>query len=341
MHRRVLFILFFTFSVSFGSKGQDFHFSQFYSSPLNLNPALAGVSEKTRLGINYRKQWPGLNYDFTAYSAFIDHFSFDLNSGFGLVINSFNEQHLNLNTSEVGGFYSYRVTLSENTQLRLGNQTSFVTKRGELSYLLFGDQIDPISGTTRIFSDDYLAQIEPYNYLDISFGLLLNGENYWLGISGHHLNRPKIWHESLSGADFIPAKIAIHGGLEFDFPSFSNFQGDKNNYLVVMGSFKKQSNFNQIDINLQAIYNTFNFGVGYRGMPNTAGIPTIHTLIFISGFTLESGVILGYSYDWELSRFVKSTLGSHEFSLRYQFYAGNPKNRNKKRTVLKCFDYIF
>jgi hypothetical protein len=29
-------------------RGQDFHFSQFYSGPLNLNPALTGSSELSR-----------------------------------------------------------------------------------------------------------------------------------------------------------------------------------------------------------------------------------------------------------------------------------------------------
>jgi len=43
-------------------KSQDFHFSQFFAGPLNLNPALTGSSELTRVGINYRKQWPGLDF---------------------------------------------------------------------------------------------------------------------------------------------------------------------------------------------------------------------------------------------------------------------------------------
>jgi len=37
---------------------QDIHFSQFYSSPLNLNPALTGVMNcNVRLSGNYRNQW--------------------------------------------------------------------------------------------------------------------------------------------------------------------------------------------------------------------------------------------------------------------------------------------
>src|SRR5258706_4356874 len=39
-------------------RGQDIHFSQFYMSPLTLNPALTGVQNcNTRVVGNYRNQW--------------------------------------------------------------------------------------------------------------------------------------------------------------------------------------------------------------------------------------------------------------------------------------------
>ena len=39
-------------------KAQDIHFSQFYLSPLNLNPAMTGVMNcNVRLVANYRNQW--------------------------------------------------------------------------------------------------------------------------------------------------------------------------------------------------------------------------------------------------------------------------------------------
>ena len=58
---------------------QDTQYSQFYAAPLYLNPALTGASELTRVGVNYRNQWPGLDYSFNSYSAYIDHYIFDYN----------------------------------------------------------------------------------------------------------------------------------------------------------------------------------------------------------------------------------------------------------------------
>ena len=44
--------------MAIASFAQDIHFSQFYSSPLNLNPAMTGVMNCTdRFTLNYRNQW--------------------------------------------------------------------------------------------------------------------------------------------------------------------------------------------------------------------------------------------------------------------------------------------
>ena len=42
------------------SNAQDIQFSQYYAAPLYLNPALAGINQIGRAGINYRNQWFGI-----------------------------------------------------------------------------------------------------------------------------------------------------------------------------------------------------------------------------------------------------------------------------------------
>ena len=66
------------FVIGLSAMAQDFHYSQFYAAPLYLNPALTGSTELSRIGFNYRKQWPGLEHDFNSYSAYFEHYSFDL-----------------------------------------------------------------------------------------------------------------------------------------------------------------------------------------------------------------------------------------------------------------------
>ena len=62
-------LLFFGFS----AKAQDPHFSQFFASPLTLNPALTGKFDGTlRVAGNYRNQWPAFNNVYTTYTLSVD-----------------------------------------------------------------------------------------------------------------------------------------------------------------------------------------------------------------------------------------------------------------------------
>ena len=60
---------------AFGLNAQDIHFSQFYTSPLNLNPAMTGlINAGQRVTVNYRNQWAGAvgSAAFNTYSASYD-----------------------------------------------------------------------------------------------------------------------------------------------------------------------------------------------------------------------------------------------------------------------------
>jgi hypothetical protein len=54
-------------------KAQDPHFSQFFSSPLTLNPAFTGKFDGSwRLAANHRDQWPSIPKAYVTSSASID-----------------------------------------------------------------------------------------------------------------------------------------------------------------------------------------------------------------------------------------------------------------------------
>src|SRR5215216_7300557 len=55
------------------SKAQDPNFSQFFASPLTLNPALTGKFDGVfRVAGNYRNQWPTINNAFTTATVSLD-----------------------------------------------------------------------------------------------------------------------------------------------------------------------------------------------------------------------------------------------------------------------------
>src|SRR5579863_8951550 len=84
-----------------GAKAQDIHFSQYYASPLSLNPALTGnVNGVFRASFNYRNQWfniPTLN-SIAPYQTYQASFDMPLlrdrlgNDGFGVGAMFYNDK---------------------------------------------------------------------------------------------------------------------------------------------------------------------------------------------------------------------------------------------------------
>ena len=81
--------------------GQDMQFSQFYAAPIHLNPAFTGSTEWTRVGVNYRNQWPGLDRSFNAFSAYFDHFIDHKNSGIGVIANGVRDSFSQVQNMEI------------------------------------------------------------------------------------------------------------------------------------------------------------------------------------------------------------------------------------------------
>src|SRR3979409_1341584 len=72
MKRIVLLICGMTL-LKMSSVAQDPHFSQFFSSPLTLNPALTGKFDgNLRVAFNYRDQWPAISKAFITSTVSVD-----------------------------------------------------------------------------------------------------------------------------------------------------------------------------------------------------------------------------------------------------------------------------
>jgi type IX secretion system PorP/SprF family membrane protein len=319
---------------------QDFHYTQFYAAPLYLNPAMAGSTELSRVGVNYRKQWPGLAHDFNAFSAYFDHYSYDLNSAFGIAVNSFQESNMNINTSDISIFYAYNLKLAESLNFRFGTQLGFFRRSAALDNLLFGDQIDLFSKSINPASIDNIPNFEPSSYLDFSFGTLMNGENFWVGASAHHINRPNLSFFPDNEFGFINIKWSLHGAYTIPLGSSDYFGSIYDNQVTFMVNYKNQGPFRQFDIGSQIFYRNVVSGLGYRGIPGVRNMPNMDSIIFLLGLVVDSGLMIGYSYDFMISRIGSQAKGAHEISLRYQFLMGDPRKRDQRRKILKCFDYL-
>ena len=321
-------------------RAQDFQFSQFYAAPLYLNPALTGISQETRMGSVYRNQWPGLDYKFTAFTAYVDHYSFDQKSGVGLSVSSFSEEFLKINTTEISGYYAYNLQFSDRVNFQVGTQISYIQKRGTLENLLFGDQIDVFNQTTLPSSADAVGGLEPFSYFSVGLGGVLTWDNLWVGVSGHHLNKPSLAFFMRDGESQHWPKFSFQAGYTIPLEEPEFWEEGSGKFVHFMANYKRQGPFQFLDAGVQVLLNQLVLGAGLRGMPIQSDLPKRDSIIGLFGLNLSNGLAVGYSYDYPISDVGSQTLGSHELSLSYQFFYGTPKSRGQRSRVLSCFSYL-
>ncbi len=224
--------------VCMNAYAQDPHFSQFFSSPLTLNPAYTGKFDGTfRVAGNYRNQWPTINNAFTTATASVDFAmlqnripEFDT---WGVGIMGLNDQSGNktLTNNFISLSTAYHKALDENGYhtLTVGFQGTYANKRLNVLKLTFEDmlQADGFTGTTREDFADNNNNVA-LNYFDVNAGLLYSGStngynNFYLGASSYHINRPK---ESFKGGNYIlNQRLTIHGGGYVPIGRITTFHG--------------------------------------------------------------------------------------------------------------------
>jgi type IX secretion system PorP/SprF family membrane protein len=212
--------------ISFAGKTQDPHFSQFFSSPLTLNPALTGKFDGTvRVAGNYRNQWPAFNNVYTTSTLSVD---FDILKkhlpdfdtwGVGILALTDKAGGGILTNNYLGLSTSYHKALDEDgfQQIGLGFQGTYGQKRLNSSALYYEDMLTPF-GFTGVTRETFNGGDININYLDLNAGLLYSGSttgnnNFYVGASMYHINRPK---ESFEGANWnIAPRTTVSAGGYF------------------------------------------------------------------------------------------------------------------------------
>ena len=228
---------------------QDPAFSQFFASPLTLNPALTGkFNGIIRVAGNYRNQWPNINNAFVTSTISADGTIFrnrlpetDL-WGLGLMIMSDKTANGILTSNYVSLSTSYHKSLDENGyhQLGIGFQGTYANKRLDGTKLNFEDELDQQGGWTIPSAETIDGHQVNLGYFDMNAGILYNGttdgaDNFYLGASMYHINEPK---ESFTGnAHYtLHPRLTVHGGGSFPLSSANG-----TNYIHFSGLYSTQA----------------------------------------------------------------------------------------------------
>ena len=299
------------------AQAQDPVFSQFYAAPLQLNPAFAGTTIAPRLTFNHRNQYPNWPNAYITYAAAFEQEIEALNSGFGIQIMTDAAGDGIYKVNQVSGIYSYKVKLGRETNVRIGLEAGLSQARVDWDQLIFGDQLDEISGPTDGSGNPFLSEENrpaslSSTVFDASAGLLFYNRNVYGGLSLKHINRPDesflLINENLFAGR--PLRMTIHGGAEFELGP-RNKRGNAA-FISPNAMFVKQGDTGQVVLGSY-------IGVGriFGGAWFRHNFTLADAAVF--SFGVREGVFrIGYSYDMTVSALADAPGGSgntHEISL--------------------------
>ncbi len=317
------------------ARAQDPNFSQFFASPLTLNPAFTGKFDGVfRIAGNYRNQWPTIANAFVTKTVSAD-FGILKNRlpeidqmGVGILAVTDRAGDGVLVTNYAGLSVAYHKGLDEDGfhQIGAGFQGVFINKRLDILKVKFEDQLTPL-GFTGVTSEIFDNRQLNLSYFDVNAGVLYNGStdgfnNFYFGASMYHINRPK---ESFHGGDYLLSpRTTIQAG--------GKIPAGNHNYIHLAANHSVQAKAHNTVIGGAYSYNVNNdennptnlyIGAWYRF--KDAIIPYIGI-----EFT---GIQIGASYDANTSSLKPATnvRGGMELSL---IYIKQPSDPNAKK--LNC-----
>lgn len=308
----IFFILLFC---SIRVQAQDPHFSQFHANPMYLNPSYTGANFCPRVIMNYRNQWPALAGDYVTYNTSLDFGLNEIHGGLGLIVLHDRQGWGALNTNKISLLYAYHAKLSGTTTLSGGFQFSYFERELDPNQN-FGDEIDPQLGFIYESFDPFAnPEYLKVNFTDLSLGILLNTQKYFVGLALHHFTEPSYAFFDEDNLGKLPMKITIHGGSRVvveDLGYFNSSFLKKFSVLTPHILFQKQAESEQINLGATLSSDHLGLGLSYR-----RGFNNSDALIILFGYELEKYKI-GYSYDLTVSKLGIPSGGSHEISLQIQ-----------------------
>jgi type IX secretion system PorP/SprF family membrane protein len=328
---------------------QDIHFSQFYMSPLNLNPALTGVMNcNDRFVANYRNQWASIlkSNAFNTYSASYDRKipvgQYDyFGIGGTLWGDVAGEADFKTLQARISGSYSRR--MGGNRELAhylvVGADAGISQRSIDETKLRFGSQHDGKGGFDPGLPGETLTR-ENFTFADVSAGILwftvLNKYNsFFGGAAFHHLNSPNVSFTQDSIVS-IYSKLTIHAGGEFSLgndlglvpgvvvfkqgPSFLLNLGTSLRFTLAQDQYT--SNTFQIGAWMRLVNNyLFNENGGSTGNSLGADAVIISTRFEYQNFGI------GFSYDWNVSELRSASNGNGAFELSLVYTLCGSENR--------------
>lgn len=275
------------------SAQQEPQYTQYMFNTVSVNPAYTGTREALNVLLLSRLQWMGIEgaprtYDFTIHSPISNY---QMGIGLSLVSDSYgpvSNQYLNLN-------YAYHVNITEKTVLSMGIKGGIYNYHVNLTGLNFGE------------ARPYINENPEQKFLpNAGMGLYLFSDRYYVGASV-----PRIIQTELDGEQITPGTLGdlerhyyLMGGLVFDLSSDLKLKPSMINRIVEGAPLST-------DFTAQLlIRDTYWAGATYRHDEAVALLASVQ---------ISNQLMVGYSYDFQLTELGTFNTGSHEIVISYDF----------------------
>ena len=336
MLRNLILFLFLIISLS-AVKAQDNHFSQFYSSPLTLNPALTGAfNAKYRIGLINRDQWRSVaDNPYRTFSVSLEvKFGLDYFLRFakrdkiavGLVFYNDQVEGVDFRELRMALSLAYHKSLDKKSRniLTLGFQGGISQRNLNFTGLIFDDQFNELDA----FNLPTLEGIPVNNFtygdyaVGLNYSLVANRDvSFFAGAALNHIFEPNIsffednFDQQLDAT--LPRTIVTHAGAVV---KLTNSLQLSPRFLALFQEAHFQATGGA---NLRIKLDQFNTTALYVGLWTRVANDALNSIINDSviasvGFELD-GFLLSLSYDLNTTAItnLSTRQGSFEISLAY------------------------
>lgn len=307
---------------------QDMHSTQYFASPLTLNPAMTGLTQcDLRISANYRTQWYSVSSNpFTTATISYDMATLKgkLNNGDALGIGALLAYDRagsgGLTNTTVGLSLAYHKALGYERKhtISLGVQGYLVQKSLDVTKLTFEDQFDPASGGTPYNTNEMFSN-QDLTYPDFNAGLMYSGRvgdfaTAYAGFSYYHMTQPVETFLNSSYAHKIHSRYTAYLGGSFDL--------NENLVLYASGLYQQQAKASEVLLGA---------AVGFILNPGHDAEYQRNTILYLGGWYRYGDAVapyvgiewtkmkIGISYDVNLSSFTPATNGNGAYELSLIF----------------------
>lgn len=322
------------------TEAQDLHYSQYYNTPLIINPAKSGVFNGDHRAIMiYRNQWASVTSPYKTFGASFDMRLLDKDKnnfklGTGLMINNDVAGDAQYSITNVALNISGILNLDKHNFLSAGAGTSFEQRGISNSNLMWDEQFDGKGYNSSLHSGETQTYDSPLSYFDLSAGInwkyssnqaTITSNDYKMfqaGLTYNHITKPNIGYLN---QDKMYNRYTGHA---------SAFIGINNTPYAILPSavYQKQGPAQEILAGALFRYSMKNASkyTGFiKGAAISFGLHTRFKDALIPSLNLElANWKLGFSYDSNISGLNETAkaVGGYEVSLI--FINPNPFSNN-------------